>query len=307
MIFQVFPSSSPALPARSTICICCGESSTPRRRRNHAYKNRRTLRLSRPDQMDRLLTERALIESEVDCSQMEPVEVMLVFDTRSVGGGGGGSVAALERPRRMQPRHPPFSIKRTTPSSVTLTPRRKPLAVTDTYFLEDDYSDYLPDLQSVSKSAYYDPTKLTFIFSTPSPLRRRYIELRDQQALGDSGEKEEEDKGRKAEKSTPQQWDNHLLYEPAGSEANLKVLSRPRRPSSSPTASPARRSHTKFGGSPSFSPLPIETAFRSSPLFLRPPAQGGGRQEPLLPPHHSTPSPPVIQRPRTLKEVLPLR
>ncbi len=29
-------------------------------------------------------------------------------------------------------------------------------------------------------SAFYDPTKLSFIFSTPSPLRKKFIELRDQ-------------------------------------------------------------------------------------------------------------------------------
>lgn len=35
----------------------------------------------------------------------------------------------------------------------------------------------------LSEAVYYDPTKLSFIFSTPSPLSKRFMALRDREAL----------------------------------------------------------------------------------------------------------------------------
>jgi hypothetical protein len=40
-------------------------------------------------------------------------------------------------------------------------------------------------------SGYYDPTKLKFVFSTPSPLTRKFIELRDKAAVLQAVQEEE--------------------------------------------------------------------------------------------------------------------
>ena len=38
-----------------------------------------------------------------------------------------------------------------------------------------------------SAEVYYDPTKLKFSFSTPSPLSRKFLEMRDRTASDDGG------------------------------------------------------------------------------------------------------------------------
>ena len=145
---------------QNTICICCDEASTQRHLQNHLY-NRRQLLIDEDEiqdqemQMQRLLTERAMIEQELDCSQHEPIEVVLIFD-----------------PKKTKKSKPKFEKNK-----FTLTPPKKKNN-------RVRYRKPKPVTESVpSSTVYYDPTKLSFIFSTPSPISKRYIELRDKGAL----------------------------------------------------------------------------------------------------------------------------
>ena len=123
-----------------------------------------------PGELDKLLTERAMIEREIDCEEMDPIEVVLVFDSQKTGAREKSSEVGIRRDKRKNA----FSRDSARPASVNLTPDAEN-AVT----AGDD-------------AVYYDPTKLSFIFSTPSPLRRKYIELRDRRARMDSEEEEDD-------------------------------------------------------------------------------------------------------------------
>ena len=155
---------------RSTICICCDEASTPRHRKNHAY-SRRQLHVPEMEdeavQMRKLLTERALIEQELDCSQHEPIEVVLIFDSQK----------KQQQKKASSKNKGEFSLKDdVTKTTFTLTPTTENIAQGQQPQQQQQQNEEL-------STVYYDPTKLSFIFSTPSPLSRRYMELRDREAM----------------------------------------------------------------------------------------------------------------------------
>ena len=115
--------------------------------------------------MDRLLMERSLIERELDCSQHDPIEVVLIFDKSNAAPDETTKLQKKKRkrkrPQKGQPSHsPPGRGKR---------PKRNK-----------------SKKQVNSADVYYDPTKLKFVFSTPSPLSRKFLEMRDRTAA--SGE-----------------------------------------------------------------------------------------------------------------------
>jgi hypothetical protein len=185
---EAFPSTDSS--TEKTICICC-ENASVRYHPNHAYK-RRTLRISDESQIHRLETERSIIEERLDCSKQDPIEVVLVFESK--------------RTEPLRNRSPTFT---STPANVRLTPdyfqdglsaeqkhqltfrkttllprtrRRRPHASAPAMVAVA--TDVLKNKNDeVADGVYYDPTKLTFIFSTPSPLRRKYIAMRDRMAV----------------------------------------------------------------------------------------------------------------------------
>ena len=124
--------------------------------------------------MDRLLTERSLIERELDCSQHDPIEVVLIFDKSNALGGAGyaesDETAKPQKKKRRRKRPQKSRPPRQSSSYRGKGPKRnmgKKKPVNDA-------------------EVYYDPTKLKFVFSTPSPLSRKFLEMRDRTAA--SGE-----------------------------------------------------------------------------------------------------------------------
>ncbi len=103
-----------------------------------------------PFQVGRIMTERALIESEVDCAQMEPVEVLLVFDSKT-------ATAATATTQRTTPSASTFGL--TSPFGFP-APSSPTLAVAQgggggfgggyggggaDNNIEDDYSDFISE------------------------------------------------------------------------------------------------------------------------------------------------------------------
>ncbi len=103
-----------------------------------------------PLQVGRIMTERALIESEVDCAQMEPVEVLLVFDSKT-------ATAAATTTQRTTPSASTFGL--TSPFGFP-APSSPTLAVAQgggggfgggyggggaDNNIEDDYSDFISE------------------------------------------------------------------------------------------------------------------------------------------------------------------
>jgi len=95
--------ATPPPPRTATLCICCDEEDEeeeedlfpkvdrPRRRKDRRRRRRRqrlhrgnarTLSVKDEDEVRRLMEERAQIEREVDCNAIEPIEVVLVFDSK---------------------------------------------------------------------------------------------------------------------------------------------------------------------------------------------------------------------------------
>ena len=127
--------------------------------------------------MDRLLMERSLIERELDCSQHDPIEVVLIFDKSNALGGAGYAESdetakpqkkkrRRKRPQKSRPPRPPRQSS--SPGRAKRPERNK------------------SKKQVNSAEVFYDPTKLKFVFSTPSPLSRKFLEMRDRTAA--SGE-----------------------------------------------------------------------------------------------------------------------
>ena len=124
--------------------------------------------------MDRLLMERSLIERELDCSQHDPIEVVLIFDKSNALGDASYSApnetTKLQKKKRKRKRPQKSRPPRQSSSYRGKRPKRnmgKKKPVNDA-------------------EVYYDPTKLKFVFSTPSPLSRKFLEMRERTAT--SGE-----------------------------------------------------------------------------------------------------------------------
>lgn len=175
---------------RNTICICCDESSSGLHR-NHVY-SRRSMQIEETNyDLNRLLNERAMLEQELDCSVQEPIEVVLVFESQK------------EQPKRPVRKTPktystiPSAIANNNPSYGDYIEQVDPHTK---YHLEDhsyrvqghgsSSQDVFASNEVVDSAGYYDPTKLNFIFSTPSPLKKKYIEIRDRKALGQNPDTE---------------------------------------------------------------------------------------------------------------------
>ena len=115
--------------------------------------------------MDRLLMERSLIERELDCSQHDPIEVVLIFDKSNAAPDETTKLQKKKRKRKRPQKGPPSH----SPPGRGKRPKRNK-----------------SKKQVNSADVYYDPTKLKFVFSTPSPLSRKFLEMRDRTAV--SGE-----------------------------------------------------------------------------------------------------------------------
>ena len=119
--------------------------------------------------------ERSLIERELDCSQHDPIEVVLIFDKSNALGGGAGYAAPdettkLQKKKRKRKRPQKGPSSHSPPGAGR---GRRPKRTKS-------------KKQVNSAEVYYDPTKLKFVFSTPSPLSRKFLEMRDRTAV--SGE-----------------------------------------------------------------------------------------------------------------------
>ena len=53
--------------------------------------------------MDRLLMERSLIERELDCSQHDPIEVVLIFDKSNAAPDGKTQLQKKKKRKRKRP------------------------------------------------------------------------------------------------------------------------------------------------------------------------------------------------------------
>ena len=188
---------------RNSICICCDETSTPRHYKNHAY-SRRMLEVDSREEMEHLLTERAMLEEEIDCSNQEPIEVVLVFDSKKIDDepeiNRRPTLISNQNDFTLTPISRPYQKNKLISSSTTRKKRKNPSsfdidlfrAAASSQISDNQHVSYAQNSAQVSNNqhvsaandVYYDPTKLSFIFSTPSPLRKRYIELRDRKALG---------------------------------------------------------------------------------------------------------------------------
>ena len=128
--------------------------------------------------MDRLLMERSLIERELDCSQHDPIEVVLIFDkSNALGGAGYAESDETAKPQKKKRRR-----KRPQKSRPPRPPRQSSSSPGRAKRPERNKSKK----QVNSAEVFYDPTKLKFVFSTPSPLSRKFLEMRDRTAV--SGE-----------------------------------------------------------------------------------------------------------------------
>ena len=126
-------------------------------------------------EMDRLLMERSLIERELDCSQHDPIEVVLIFD-KSNAAAPSSDTTRLQKKKRKRTRPRPSSAYSPAGGGQGKRPKRH------------KGTKQKKKQQVNSAEVYYDPTKLKFVFSTPSPLSRKFLEMRDRTAV--SGEEE---------------------------------------------------------------------------------------------------------------------
>ena len=124
-------------------------------------------------EMDRLLMERSLIERELDCSQHDPIEVVLIFD-KSNAAAPSSDTTRLQKKKRKRTRPRPSSAYFLAGAGQGKRPKRH------------KGMKQKKKAQVNSAEVYYDPTKLKFVFSTPSPLSRKFLEMRDRTAV--SGE-----------------------------------------------------------------------------------------------------------------------
>ena len=129
-------------------------------------------------EMDRLLMERSLIERELDCSQHDPIEVVLIFDKSNAAAAPSSDTTRLQKKKRKRtrPRHPSPAYSTAGSGGQGKRPKRH----------KGKKQKKKPQVNSAE--VYYDPTKLKFVFSTPSPLSRKFLEMRDRTAV--SGEEE---------------------------------------------------------------------------------------------------------------------
>ena len=128
-------------------------------------------------EMDRLLMERSLIERELDCSQHDPIEVVLIFD-KSNAAAPSSDTTRLQKKKRKRTRPRPSSAY--SPAAGGGGQGKRPKRH------KGKKQKKKPQVNSAE--VYYDPTKLKFVFSTPSPLSRKFLEMRDRTAV--SGEEE---------------------------------------------------------------------------------------------------------------------
>ena len=123
-------------------------------------------------EMDRLLMERSLIERELDCSQHDPIEVVLIFD-KSNAAAPSSDTTRLQKKKRKRTRPRPSSAY--SPAAGGGGQGKRP---------KRHKGKKQKKKQKVnSAEVYYDPTKLKFVFSTPSPLSP----LKQQQSLPAQG------------------------------------------------------------------------------------------------------------------------
>ena len=131
-------------------------------------------------EMDRLLMERSLIERELDCSQHDPIEVVLIFDKSNAAAAPSSDTTRLQKKKRKRTRpRPPSSAY--SPAAGGGGQGKRPKR-------HKGGKKQKKKQQVNSAEVYYDPTKLKFVFSTPSPLSRKFLEMRDRTAV--SGEEE---------------------------------------------------------------------------------------------------------------------
>ena len=129
-------------------------------------------------EMDRLLMERTLIERELDCSQHDPIEVVLIFDKSNAAAPSSDKTRLQKKKRkRTRPRPPSSAYSPAGGGGQGKRPKR-----------HKGGKKQKKKQQVNSAEVYYDPTKLKFVFSTPSPLSRKFLEMRDRTAV--SGEEE---------------------------------------------------------------------------------------------------------------------
>ena len=129
-------------------------------------------------EMDRLLMERTLIERELDCSQHDPIEVVLIFDKSNAAAPSSDKTRLQKKKqKRTRPRPPSSAYSPAGGGGQGKRPKR-----------HKGGKKQKKKQQVNSAEVYYDPTKLKFVFSTPSPLSRKFLEMRDRTAV--SGEEE---------------------------------------------------------------------------------------------------------------------
>ena len=127
-------------------------------------------------EMDRLLMERSLIERELDCSQHDPIEVVLIFDKSNAAAPSSDTTRLQKKKRKRTRPRPSSAYSPAAGGGQGKRPKRHK-------------GKKQKKKQHVnSAEVYYDPTKLKFVFSTPSPLSRKFLEMRDRTAV--SGEEE---------------------------------------------------------------------------------------------------------------------
>ena len=129
-------------------------------------------------EMDRLLMERSLIERELDCSQHDPIEVVLIFDKSNTAAPSSDTTRLQKKKRKRTRPRPPSSAY--SPAAGGGGQGKRPK--------RHKGKKQKKKQQVNSAEVYYDPTKLKFVFSTPSPLSRKFLEMRDRTAV--SGEEE---------------------------------------------------------------------------------------------------------------------
>ena len=130
-------------------------------------------------EMDRLLMERSLIERELDCSQHDPIEVVLIFDKSNAAAPSSDTTRLQKKKRKRTRPRPPSSAY--SPAAGGGGQGKRPKR-------HKGGKKQKKKQQVNSAEVYYDPTKLKFVFSTPSPLSRKFLEMRDRTAV--SGEEE---------------------------------------------------------------------------------------------------------------------
>ncbi len=139
--------------------------------------------------MNRLLMERDMIDKELDCSEHEPIEVVLIFDQEEMVPQTMQQQDARRKRQSNKTRHQRVVIDHSFRSSSRGGSRKRSRGKSgngsggngDNKLRSGGRTPKLPKRIN-EQDVYYDPTKLQFVFSTPSPLTRKFIELRDRSA-----------------------------------------------------------------------------------------------------------------------------